>query len=132
MEVKNCMKCKKIFQYLSGPPLCPNCREQEEKDFQKVKDYLREHPRATITEVSEELEISVEKITRYLKEGRLEIAPGSAIILECERCGSPITTGRFCNACSGRLESDLKTTSKELHDRSIQTQQSMMKFLKKE
>lgn len=131
MEVKNCVKCKKIFQYLSGPQLCPNCKDQEEKDFQAVKDYLRANPKATITEVSEELEMSVDKITRYLREGRLEIAPGSAIILECERCGAPITTGRFCSSCSGRLEGDLKSTSQELKDRANRaTQQSLMKYLK--
>lgn len=132
MEVKNCVKCKKLFQYLSGPPLCPNCKEQEEKDFQAVRQYLKEHPRASLTEVADALEISVEKITRFLKEGRLEIAPGSAIILECERCGSPIMSGRFCASCSGKLESDLSSTSKELRDRASQTSQSMMKYLRKD
>lgn len=131
MEVRNCIKCKKIFQYLSGPQLCPNCKDQDEKDFQAVKQYLRENPRATITEVAEAMEMTVDKITRYLRDGRLEIAPGSAIILECERCGSPITSGRFCNACSGKMEGDFKSTSDELRDRANKAaQQSLMKYLK--
>jgi len=132
MEVKNCVKCKKLFQYLSGPPLCPNCKDQEEKDFQAVRQYLKEHPRATISEVAETLEISVEKITRFLKDGRLEVAPGSTMLLECERCGVPISTGRFCAVCSGKLESDLSATSRELHDKAKQAPQSLMKYLKKD
>ena len=132
MEIRNCAKCKKLFQYLSGPLLCPACKDQDEKDFQKVKDYLKENPRASMTEVAETLEISVDRITRYLKEGRLEVAPGSAITLECESCGAPITSGRFCNLCSGKLHNDLEATSKDLRNRSTQNSQSLMKYLKKE
>lgn len=132
MEVRNCVKCKKIFQYLSGPPLCPSCKEQDEKDYLRVRDYLKENPRATMTEVAEILEISVDRITRYLKEGRLEIAPGSAISLQCESCGTSITTGRYCGNCSGRLHNDFESTSKDLRNRDSQARQSLMKYLKKD
>lgn len=132
MEVKNCSKCRKLFQYLSGPPLCPSCKEAEEKEFQDVKAYLKEHPKATITEVSETLEISVDKITRFLKEGRLEIAPGSAIILECERCGTPVTSGRYCAMCSNKLEGDFNATSRDLKEKANFVPQSMMKYLRKD
>jgi predicted amidophosphoribosyltransferase len=55
MEVKYCARCKKLFQYIGGPMLCPSCRDEEEKDFQRVKEFLRENPKATITEISESL-----------------------------------------------------------------------------
>lgn len=132
MEIRNCKRCKKIFQYLNGPVLCPSCRDEDEQMFQKVKEYLKENPRSTMTEVAEALDISIERITRYLREGRLEIAPNSPIKLDCERCGAPITTGRFCNTCSGKLGGDLESTSRELKEKISRTPESLMKYLKRD
>ena len=36
MEVKNCKKCRRLFNYISGPSICPQCREELEKKFQEV------------------------------------------------------------------------------------------------
>ena len=72
-DVRNCRKCGRIYNYIGGAPLCPACKQLEEDDFQLVKKYLYENPGATLTQVSTDLEMSVEKIKRFLKEGRLEI-----------------------------------------------------------
>lgn len=107
MNVRNCRKCGKIFNYVSGPHICPSCREALEEVFQRVKEYIREHNGASINEVAENCEVEVSQIQQWLREERLELAPGSAITLECETCGAPITCGRYCEKCRKDLASDL-------------------------
>jgi len=114
-DVRNCRKCGKIFNYIGGPPICPVCRKQEEDDFQRVKEYLYENPGASVTQVSTELDISIEKIKRFLKEGRLEITNDEGnLILECENCGKAIKSGRYCEACERELTFRLKSVASQL------------------
>ena len=42
MDVRNCKGCGKLFNYMSGAQLCPECREKLEKKFSSVKDYIGE------------------------------------------------------------------------------------------
>jgi flagellar operon protein (TIGR03826 family) len=116
-DVRNCKKCGKVYNYIGGPPICNACSEQDEKDFKKVKEYLYDNPGASMSQVSEALDVSVEKITRYLREGRLEITENSDnMFLECEGCGKAIRTGRFCNECTRELEKDLTITAKQMNE----------------
>ena len=131
MELKQCPRCKKFFQYISGAPICHECKAQEEKDFTRVKEYLRDNPKAALADVADELKISIERITKFLKEGRLEVAPTSGIKLECEQCGGPITGGRFCKNCATQLENDLKGSYNELREKG-NASTSLMRFLKNE
>jgi len=112
MDIKNCRGCGKMFSYLSGPQICPECRKKDEDDFTKVKKYLYDHPGASMKEISDECEVSIEKITRYLKDGRLEIKEGSNVILECESCGKAIRSGRLCRDCMKQLERDMGSAVK--------------------
>jgi len=107
MDIRNCKTCGKIYNY-DGFKICLNCRRLEDENFKKVKEYIYDHPGANIQVVSEETDVPVNKILGYLREGRLELASGSALILECERCGVGINTGRFCNSCTKELERELK------------------------
>ncbi|HEY8349909.1 MAG TPA: FeoC-like transcriptional regulator [Clostridiales bacterium] len=114
-DVRNCRKCGKIFNYIGGAPICPACREKEEEDFQKIKKYLYENPGASLTQVSTELEVSVEMIKRFLREGRLEIANDDGnLLLECENCGKAIKTGRYCPECERILASGFKSAADQM------------------
>ncbi len=107
-EIKNCPRCGKIFTYL-GRPICGKCMETEENEFKVVKEYVYDNPGATISEVSQETEVTVEKIMRFLREERLEIkSENSNMVLECERCGRAINSGRFCENCKGQMNKDFK------------------------
>lgn len=138
LDVRNCRKCGKIFNYIGGAPICPACREKEEEDFQRVKKYLYENPGASLTQVSTELEISVEMIKRFLREGRLEIANDEGnLVLECENCGRSIKTGRFCPDCERNLASGFKSAASQmkldLDSRSTSERKSLgMRYLNKE
>ena len=114
-DVRNCKKCGKIYNYIGGAPICPACVEQDEGDFRRIKEYLYKNPGATMSEISVILEVSIEKITRFLKDGRLEIVGGEGnLVLECESCGKSIRTGRFCDDCAKGITNDLKSTAKQM------------------
>jgi hypothetical protein len=78
--------------------------------FKEVKEYVYDHPNCTITEVSEETGVDDDRILRYLRQGKLEITgEGGSLVLDCERCGVAIRTGRFCDACAHEIETELKS-----------------------
>lgn len=115
-EVRNCRKCGKIFTYMAGMPICNACKQLDEDDFKKVKEYLYENTGASITEISLNLNVSVEKIKRFLRDGRLEISGSdSNMFLECEACGKAIKSGRFCAECERSLARDLTSAAGQLN-----------------
>lgn len=102
MDVVNCPKCGKIFTRLRDP-ICEECKKQDEEDFQIVRNYLKENPKSILAEVVEQTGVSLKRIQRYLREGRLEVSEGIADNLVCLSCGKPIVKGRFCRVCALEL-----------------------------
>ncbi|MGI6668047.1 MAG: MerR family transcriptional regulator [Acetivibrionales bacterium] len=135
-DIRNCRKCGKIYNYIGGPPICPTCRQEEEEDFQRVKKYLYENPGATMTQVSTELNVSIEKIRRFLREGRLEIANDDGnLVLECENCGKSIKTGRFCDDCERMLTAGLKSAADQMKlelNKQLREKSLAMRYLNKQ
>lgn len=107
MAIKNCPKCRKLFSDESGP-ICAQCRKDDIDIFEKVRRYIKENPDRSIAQVAEATEVSVKKITRYIKEGKIEISSGMSDDVRCEACNKPVTSGRYCMECSIRLSTDLK------------------------
>lgn len=107
MDVRNCKSCGKLFNYISGPPLCHACAAALDAKFEEVKEYVYDHPRCGIQEVSEAMDVSVAQIKQWIREERLAFAEDSMIGLECEGCGVTIRTGRFCKACKDKLAKNL-------------------------
>ncbi|MBO6149062.1 MAG: flagellar protein [Lachnospiraceae bacterium] len=99
MDVRNCRKCGRIFNYIAGPHICPACAEKMEEDFQKVKQYIRENPNMTIVETATACEVDVGQIKQWLREERLTLSSAEGAELVCESCGKPIMSGRFCEEC---------------------------------
>ena len=114
MDMRNCRSCGKIFAYI-GRPVCPTCHKKDEEDFKKVKEYMYDNPGASVVQISNDLEISVRKIKTYLREGRLEIIGDEGnMLLECEKCGKSIKTGRFCQECSEEIVKDITSASNQM------------------
>jgi flagellar operon protein (TIGR03826 family) len=114
MEVKSCKRCGRLFQYVTGKTVCPDCKQKEELLFEKVKDYLREHPGAIIKEVSEETGASVPMIESFLKAGRLQVAEDSPLSILCEKCGAKIKTGRFCQKCTHDIATQIQGEARDM------------------
>ncbi len=105
MELRNCRRCGRPFLY-AGIPFCPDCQDEDERLFQTLKDYLYDHPQASLGEIVRETGIAYETIVRFLREGRLELTGGEPP-LHCERCGAAIPTGRLCGGCTALLEREI-------------------------
>lgn len=108
MNVKNCKRCGKIFNYVVGPVICPQCKEAKEEQFQEVKKYVREHIGATTQEVCAECNVEPGQLRQWIREERLQFADDSPIKIACEGCGTMIGSGRFCDKCKANLNKEIK------------------------
>lgn len=107
-ELRNCLRCGKLFAY-SCSPICNNCLSIEEEEFKLVKEYVYDNPGAIIPEVSDATGVSIDKIMRFLREERLEISSeNNNLVLECESCGKPIKSGKYCEQCKINIANDMK------------------------
>ncbi len=103
MNVRNCRKCGRLFNYIAGYQMCPACKEGLEAKFQEVKEYVRDHRGAGINEVAEACDVEPAMIRQWLREERLELAEDSGIMLACDACGALIRSGKYCQACKNNL-----------------------------
>lgn len=103
MNVRNCRNCGAIFNYVSGQVICPACKEEVEKKFQEVKEYIRNNKGAGINEVAEACDVDSGQIRQWLREERLELTADSGVYLNCESCGAPLRSGRFCDKCTQNM-----------------------------
>lgn len=109
MDVRTCRSCGRIFNYLQGPSICPNCRKKLEDKFTEVREFVRANESATMSEISEAMDVSVKQIRQWVREERLTFTENSAVGIECESCGVMIRTGRYCDKCRNNLANTLKT-----------------------
>ncbi len=112
MDVKNCRICKRLFNYIGGQQICPQCREELEKKFQEVKKYLFDNRGANIKAVCENCDVEESMVRQWIREERLEFSSGIDIGVTCETCGAPITTGRFCEKCKASMINSLSEAGK--------------------
>jgi len=103
MPLVNCQKCGKAFLSTGGRPICPECREAENADFEKVREFVKDNPKMSIDIVSEETGVPTEKIRQYLQDGLLEQAEAMNDF-KCQLCGKPISSGNYCFACMNKLK----------------------------
>ncbi len=109
MDVRNCVRCGKIFNYITGQPICVDCKKELEKKFTDVKQYLRENTHASIHEVAEANQVDIRQIKQWIREERITFAEDSLVGIECERCGTTIRTGRFCAKCKSEVAGNLES-----------------------
>jgi predicted amidophosphoribosyltransferase len=107
MNIVNCKGCGRLFNALSSETMCPECLRKIEDKFQDVKQYLEEHPDASMNEISEDCEVSIKQLKQWVREERLTFSANSVEGIECEQCGKLIKTGRFCDACKAKISNNL-------------------------
>ena len=114
MNVRNCKKCGKLFNYVSGAPVCPACKDALEKKFQEVKKYVQDNKGATIHDVSENCEVDSQQVRQWVREERLEFSSDGGVTgITCEKCGKNISTGRFCDKCKADMTNNLSSVQKK-------------------
>lgn len=100
LQFKKCKTCGRIFDGYGME--CPACIEENERQFNIVKEYVWEHPRTSVQELLRETEVDEKRVARFLKEGRLELDNSEGLVT-CERCGVPISHGTLCRKCKEKL-----------------------------
>lgn len=106
MDVRTCRKCKRLFNYVVGPFICPICREEIEAQFQVVKKYIDENTGCKIEKVAEACDVDVHQIKQWVREERLQFSSES---IDCINCGVAIKTGRYCDKCRIIVANELNT-----------------------
>jgi flagellar operon protein (TIGR03826 family) len=101
MPLANCKECGRLFIKVTSD-ICPDCQRKEEEEFDRVKEYLKNHPNANLSEIMEATGVSENRISKFIRMGRLSIKP------TCEVCGKPIDSGRFCPECRLKLLNEVR------------------------
>ena len=134
MDIKNCKRCRGLFSSYENN-ICDKCIDKEEEDFVNIQEYLNTNENATLADVARDLNIKIERLRRYITEGRIEVAPTRSL-LECQKCGDAINRDRYCQKCSSELKSEIKENSKNFNsnnnDDKSPVQKNAFKFTKKE
>ncbi len=121
MNVRNCRKCGKVFNYVIGIPICPRCKDEQEVKFQEVREYVRNNPGVDISEVAEVCEVEPGQIRQWIREDRLQFAEDSPIRIPCEKCGAMIRSGRFCEKCTMEMTNGFKQVLNQGRPSPVQT-----------
>ena len=79
MEIVSCKECGKLFNFIRGQRVCPACSRKLEDKFMEVKKYVREHPNVDVKELSEEMDVSIRQINRWVREERLVFSDDSPV-----------------------------------------------------
>ena len=109
-----CEDCGGIMVYEGiGIYHCEDCGKKAFDDYGKVRDYLEKHPGANVSEVETGTGVSSKKIMRMLREEMLTVAKGSRVLIPCERCGTPIRSGRFCPKCEADVHRILEDEARK-------------------
>ena len=103
MEVRNCKMCGRLFNVLNNERICPACQKKLEDKFHEVKQYLEDHPGASVEQTATDNDISTKQIRQWVKEERLILSSATEAGIVCEKCGKPIRTGRFCDKCKENM-----------------------------
>nr|MCR4923130.1 hypothetical protein [Lachnospiraceae bacterium] len=88
----------------NGDVVCSNCKSREESVFEEIRDYLYDNPGTKDTELIEKFDVTRKTITQWIRDGRIELTPESAIKIHCRRCNEPILKGELCEKCQKQKE----------------------------
>lgn len=70
-ELRNCPICNSLFTFQGTSTVCQGCFDIEQSDFNKVKDYINEHPGCGFMDLITNTGVKEETLFRYIREGRL-------------------------------------------------------------
>ncbi len=109
MDLRNCPECGKLY-INNNFQLCPDCRQRELDEEDKVAQYLREIAKASIAEICQATGVKEKIVLRMIKRGR--VTGQVEVSYPCEHCGRSITEGLLCASCNERLLSELPAETK--------------------
>ena len=116
MDIRQCSRCAKLFSY-RGNRNCPECVQAVDKLFVDVRNYLDEHPTASIEDICEDCGVEESFLLGWLREGRLIRSTEGVPLIKCQRCGVPIKGGRYCDGCAVSVIHQLEGSAQDIGQR---------------
>lgn len=116
-KLAKCARCNKLFtKGLSE--VCAECQPREDQDFSRIRDVLASTGDLTAQEVAEQAGVSMECVTRMLREGRLDNVE-EEVNATCGRCGAPAISNakRLCRKCLADLDRECAQAMHEMRAR---------------
>lgn len=111
-KLRNCPGCGKLFTD-TGLGLCVDCYHKREELEKLVLEYVREHPKVTVSEIVEDTGVDIRIVKDMLRRGMF-INTGGDVSYPCSRCGQLITSGAYCAKCSAILHAEIKSVSSKM------------------
>lgn len=113
MGFQECPRCSLVFQKVRSA-VCPRCLDDEDKDYDRIRETLSHSPDLNAEQVAEEAEVDVTVVLRMVEEGFITNVDlgGTA---KCGMCGAPAISlaKKLCQACLEKLDTQVaKTQSK--------------------
>jgi len=104
MALAKCPRCEKLFEKIRFP-VCPICLDDEEADYDKVREALGRQPNLNAEQVSVETTVSVPCIQRMIKEGLIATPTLLEGEVKCGMCGAPAISlsKKLCQSCLEKL-----------------------------
>ncbi|MBM7623027.1 flagellar protein [Sporohalobacter salinus] len=111
MGLKKCNRCGQVFAS-NHKDICPDCEDEIEENFKKVRDYIYDNGQASIPQIHEETGVSIKEIKQFIREGRL-VEYDIDVSVECKKCGKKIKSGNYCSECTEELSKGLSSKEEE-------------------
>lgn len=107
MPLATCPRCSKMFDK-HHTSVCAKCLDDEDADYEKVRQALAEQPNLTAEELAEKTEVSMDCVLRLLESGRIETVTANKTA-RCGRCGAPAISlsKKLCEACLNELNTQI-------------------------
>lgn len=108
-EVRNCPKCRGIFNYNGIRDICSKCAADEEVMYETVYRFLRkrENRAATVQQIVIATGVEEELLHKWVRKGRLQPALFPNLGYPCEKCGEITQVGTLCKDCQADIKNEL-------------------------
>jgi ribosomal protein L32 len=109
MALTNCRECGRLYNKTTHD-ICELCRQEVERDFETVYQFLKENGPTHVDIIHEFTKIKKKRIMKFVAEDRFDTIK---ITYKCESCGTEITSGRMCEKCLTKLNKEISELTKK-------------------
>lgn len=104
IKIAYCARCNDLYVKIRFE-VCDQCIDEEEADYQRIRDVLAENSGQSTETVALLAEVEVPTVLRMLAQG-LILNDKLAHDFKCGQCGKPAISGaqRLCRTCLNRLD----------------------------
>lgn len=104
MPLTRCERCGKMYNKRGGVKVCTQCHNDEESDYERIRDALEEQPNMTAEQVADSTGVEISCVMRCIESGRVQ-AITDKIEVRCDRCGAPAISlnKKLCEKCLNEL-----------------------------